>query len=94
MERFFPEMGRHPSGNHSASCPVIAGDLFYRQKKRLDQSVKLNHPPPLTAEVKNAWIFTSSPSVRIFYFVPVMVILQRRNFVPEVASDGMSFCRK
>jgi hypothetical protein len=56
--------------------------------------VKLNHPAPLTAEVKNAWVFTSSPSVRLFDFVPVMVILQRSNFVPEVASDGMSFRRK
>jgi hypothetical protein len=47
------------SGAHPASCPMGTSLRVKRQRREADPS------PPSSAEVKNAWSYTSTPPIRL-----------------------------
>jgi hypothetical protein len=47
------------SGAHPSSYPIGTGGLFPRGVKRPGR--ESDHSPPTSAEVKNTWIYTSTP---------------------------------
>jgi hypothetical protein len=50
------------SGAHSASYPVGTGALSLRVKR---PGREADHSPPSSAEVKNAWSYTSTLLIRL-----------------------------
>jgi len=56
--------GQTGSGPHPVSYPVDrGGGAFFSEIKRPDREA--DHPPPSSAEVKNAWSYTSTPIICI-----------------------------
>jgi hypothetical protein len=49
-------------GGHSAYCTIGTGALILRLKR---QGREADHSPPSSAEVKNAWSYTSTPPIRL-----------------------------
>jgi hypothetical protein len=50
------------SGVHPASYPMVTRDYFLGVKQPRREA---DHSPPSSAEVKNVWIYTSTPPIRL-----------------------------
>jgi hypothetical protein len=50
------------SGAHPASYPMNTRDSFPGVKRPVNEA---DHSPPSSAEVKNAWNYTSTPPIRL-----------------------------
>jgi hypothetical protein len=65
---------QNSSGDHSASCPMGTRGSFPRGKR---PGREAEHSPPSSAEVKNAWSYTSTPQ---YVFMAWCLLKHRDNF--------------